>query len=179
MAQAPPLGCLGEGQEDYCRPPVYAPVKTEKYTMLQGVYSIQWRIPCSTEYTHYRGGYPAPGSILNTGKDTLLQGAYLIQGRIPCSREYTQYREGYPALESILNIGEYTLLQGVYSIQGRIPYSWGHTNSILGRIPCSREYTHYSGGYPTLGSIFNTGEDTLLQGVYSIQWRKPCSRGYI
>ena len=145
--------------------------------MLQGVYSIQWRIPCSTEYTHYRGGYPAPGSILNTGKDTLLQGAYLIQGRIPCSREYTQYRVGYPAPGSILITGEDTLLQGVYSIKGRIPCSREYTQ-YKRRIPCSREYTQYRGVYPAPGSILNTGKDTLLQGVYSIQGRIPYSWGH-
>ena len=72
-------------------------LNTEKNTLLQEVYSIQWRIPCSRGYIQCSGGYPAPGSIPNTGEDTLLQEVYLIQWRIPCSRGYIQCRGGYPA----------------------------------------------------------------------------------
>ena len=76
-------------------------ITTEEFTLLQGVYSIHWRIPCSRgilTQTQYWVGYPAPpGSILNTVEDTLLQEVYSIQGRIPCSR-------------GIFNSGEDTLL---------------------------------------------------------------------
>ena len=58
---------------------------------------IQWRIPCSRGYIQCSGGYPAPGSILNTVEDTLLQEVYSIQWRIPCSRGYIKCRGGDPA----------------------------------------------------------------------------------
>lgn len=87
-------------------------------------------------------------------------------------------RGRYPAPGGIITTEEYTLLQGVYSAVEDTLLQ-GHTNSILGRIPCStRKYTQFRGGYPAQGGILNTGEETLLQGVYSIHGRIPCSRGY-
>ena len=61
-------------------------LNTVEETLLQGVYSIQGRIPCSREYTQYSGENPAPGGIFNTREE-------------PCT-------------VSFLNIKEYTLLQG-------------------------------------------------------------------
>ena len=82
-------------------------------TLLEGVYSIQGRIPCSMEYTQYRGVSPSQGGILNTVEETLLQGVYSIQGRGEDTL-LQGHTNSILTRGGILNTVEETLLQGVY-----------------------------------------------------------------